>query len=133
MDFTEYLKRILDSLTTEAIAGLIVVVKGVVTAGAVSVLAQQSVEWLYGPVADAVANGSKTGWRSILASPVMRRRVAMLVGVFAVVIGHSVNVPDFGPGPGGYLKACFFGFLGGGFASTLHDKAKGIKWIPTRG
>jgi hypothetical protein len=132
MDWIGWAKPILDAVSAQVIAGMGEIVKGAVSAAIVSLLAQQAVEWLWGPVADAVAGQARTGFRGSINTPVMRRRVAMLIGVLAVMVAHASNIVDFGPGPKGHMAAAFFGFIGGGFAAPLGEWAKTKWFIPTR-
>jgi hypothetical protein len=104
---------------------LITIAKVAVAGGASALLSQQSVEWLFNPVAGKVGG--------MLASGAASRRAAMLVGMMTTMAGHYASWPiDFGAGPKGWVLAALAGFFGGGLAAPLRDWAATKWFIPTR-
>lgn len=121
----EILESLAKSVADAVLPVLITVAKVAVAGGASALLSQQSVEWLYNPVA------SKVG--GIAASGAASRRAAMLVGMMVTMAGHYASWPiDFGAGPKGWVLAALAGFFGGGLAAPLRDYATTKWFIPTR-
>jgi hypothetical protein len=104
---------------------LIIIAKVAVAGGASALLSQQSVEWIWNPVAGKVGG--------VVASGSASRRAAMVVGIMTAMAGHYAGWPiDFGAGPKGWVLAALAGFFGGGLAAPLRDWAATKWFVPTR-